>query len=35
VVARTLGTGSEYGVPFNDPRRKYIFGMAVFDKVRV
>jgi hypothetical protein len=33
--ARKLVTGSEFDVQFNDPKKAYSFGVAVFDNAQV
>lgn len=35
VFTRKLVTGSEYDVQFNDPKKEYAFGVAVFDNAQV
>jgi hypothetical protein len=34
-IARKLVTGSDFDVQFNDPKKQYAFGMAVFDNAQV
>ncbi len=34
-IARKLVTGSEFDVQFNDPKKPYAFGVAVFDNAQV
>ena len=34
-IARKLVTGSEFDVQFNDPKKEYTFGLAVFDNAQV
>ena len=35
VFWRKLATGSEYDVQFNDLKKEYAFGVAVFDNAQV
>jgi hypothetical protein len=34
-IARKLVTGSDFDVQFNDPKKQYAFGVAVFDNAQV
>ena len=35
VISRKLVTNSEFDVQFNDPKKEYAFGVAIFDNAQV